>query len=62
MYEIRTSFSYSERLAHLSFFVCLQMLSQMVMLWNGHSSRMDLARQYPEVIFSCIYVLFDGTW
>ena len=32
------------------------------LLWNRHSSRMDLARQYPEVILSYIYVLFDGTW
>ena len=47
---------------HISpFSACLQMLSQML-LWNRHPSRMDLARQYPEVIFYYIYVLFDGTW
>ena len=49
------------RLAHFSFAACLQMLSQML-LGDGRQSRIGLARQYPEVALSYIYVLFNGAW
>ena len=44
--------------ARFSFDACLQLLSQML-FGDRRQSRIGLARQYPEVALSNIYVLFD---